>query len=150
WRAAMVIGGLGFGSTFFAGPGDIGMMGLMLVVAGFAFGCGGAVGPSILADVIDYDECETGERKEGAYSAAQGLALKLANAVIIVLAGAVLEFSGFEPNVEQTEDTKFILQTVYAGLPFSMLLLASFVFRRFSLDADEHARIRATLDQRAA
>ena len=150
WRAAMVIGGLGFGSTFFVGPGDIVLMGALLVVAGFAFGCGGAVGPSILADVIDYDECETGERKEGAYSAAQGLALKLANAAIIVLAGVVLQYSGFEPNVEQSEHTKLILQGVYAGLPFTMLTLAAFVFRRFSLTADEHARIRATLDQRAS
>jgi GPH family glycoside/pentoside/hexuronide:cation symporter len=150
WRVAMVIGGLGFGSTFFVGPGDIVLMGALLVVAGFAFGCGGAVGPSILADVIDYDECETGERKEGAYSAAQGLALKLANAAIIVLAGVVLQYSGFEPNVEQTEHTRLILQGVYAGLPFTMLTLAAFVFRRFSLTADEHARIRATLDQRAS
>ena len=150
WRAAMVIGGVGFGSTFFAGQGDVALMAVTLVVAGFAFGCGGAVGPSILADVIDYDEYETGERKEGAYSSAQGLALKLANAAIIVLAGVVLEFSGFEPNVEQTEGTKLILRAVYGGLPFTMLLLAAFVFRKFSLSADEHARIRARLDERAA
>jgi GPH family glycoside/pentoside/hexuronide:cation symporter len=150
WRSAMVLGGLGFGATFFAGPGDIAFMAVTLVVAGFAFGCGGAVGPSILADVIDYDEYETGERKEGAYSSAQGLALKLANAAIIGIAGAVLEFSGFVPNVEQTEGTKLILQGVYAGLPFTMLLLAAFVFRKFSLTAAEHAQIRATLDERAA
>ncbi len=150
WRAAMVIGGLGFGATFFAGEGDIALMGVTLVVAGFAFGCGGAVGPSILADVIDYDEYETGERKEGAYSAAQGLALKLANAFIIVLAGVVLEYSGFEPNVAQSEHTKLVLRSVYAGLPLVMLTLAAFVFRRFTLNSDEHARIRAALDERAA
>ena len=31
-----------------------------------------------------------------------------------------------------------------------MLLLAAFVFRRFSLSAAEHARIRTVLDERAA
>lgn len=149
WRIAMVIGGLGFGFTFFAGHGDTWLMGVPLLFAGFAFGCGGAVGPSILADVIDYDEYETGERKEGAYSAAQGLALKLANALIVGFAGVALHFSGFEPNIEQAEDTKLVLRSVYAGLPFTMLLLASFVFRRFTLTAEEHARIRTELDRRA-
>ena len=53
-------------------------------------------------------------------------------------------------NVVQSESTVLILQGVYAGLPFTMLLLAAFVFRGFSLTADKHAHIRATLDRRAA
>ena len=34
------------------------------LLGGMAAGCGGAIGPSVKGDVIDYDEYLTGERKE--------------------------------------------------------------------------------------
>ena len=42
------------------------VMFLGAALGGMAAGCGGAIGPSVKGDVIDYDET-TGERKEGSY-----------------------------------------------------------------------------------
>jgi Na+/melibiose symporter-like transporter len=148
WLVAMIGFGLSFGSTFFVGEGDVALMCALLVAAGISSGCGGMIGPSILADVIDYDEYTSGERKEGAYSAAWGFCIKSANAMIILLTGFVLQVSGFEPNVEQTETTKLALSGLYAGAPLSMYLIGALLLRRFGLDQDEHARIRAELDRR--
>jgi GPH family glycoside/pentoside/hexuronide:cation symporter len=108
------------------------------------------VGPSILADVIDVDEHMSGERKEGAYSAAWGFAIKAGNALVILVSGLVLQVVGFEPNVEQTRTVDLAMRALYGGLPFTMFLTGAFLFRRFRLDAIEHARIRADLDARAA
>ena len=148
WVAGMVGSGLSFGMILFVGSNDYIALTLMLCSAGFFTGSGMMVGNSILADVIDWDEYQTGERKEGAYSAAWGFAIKSATAIVIV--GAALQFSDFEPNVEQTEGTLWMLRGINGGAPLVMFLLVATVFRRFSLNEKEHAEIRAELDRRAS
>jgi len=150
WMSAMVLAGLAFGSGFFLGENDVGGAVVLMVVAGFALGCGGSVGPSILADVIDDDELRTGERKEGAYNASWGFAIKTSNAFVILVTGVALQLSDFTPNVEQSAETKLMLRLLYAVLPLTMFLTAAWVLRGFKLDATEHARIRAELDRRNA
>jgi GPH family glycoside/pentoside/hexuronide:cation symporter len=149
WTASLVLSGLAFGCMSFAGEGDVVLLACLLPIAGFATGCGGMVSPSMLADVIDGDELETGERKEGAYNAAYGFALKVANAFMILLTSLALQGLGFEPNVEQTERVTMGLRLLYGTLPFVMFLAAAIVLRGFRLDEAEHSRIRRELDQRA-
>jgi Na+/melibiose symporter-like transporter len=57
----------------------------------------------------------------------------------------VLQLSGFQPNVEQTEGAKLAISGLYAGVPLVLFLAAAVVFRRFTLDQREHARIRSEL-----
>ena len=148
WLVAMVGNGLFFGATFFVGPGQLMLLCALLVGAGFSNGCGGAIGASMLADVIDYDELRSGQRKEGAYSAAWGFALKLSIGLVIVLTGFALHLSGFQPNVEQTRTAELTLRGLFAGAPFAASLIAVLLMRRFALDASEHARIRDELASR--
>ena len=145
WIISMVLTGVSFGSQFFVGENDVWLVSVILVAAGFSFGAGGVMGPSILADVIDWDELQTGERKEGAYSAAWGFAFKAGAAIIVVVAGAVLQLAGFEPNVDQNEAAQLSIRLLNSVLPFSVFLIGALVFARFRFD---HARIRAELDAR--
>lgn len=150
WAASMVVGAVGFGCMGLAGEGDVLLLALLLPVAGFATGCGGVLGPSILADVIDGDELATGERKEGAYNAAFGFAIKIANAFMILITSLVLQVLDFQPNVEQSDAVKIALRMLYGVLPFAMFLVAALVLRGFGLNEAEHARIRLELDRREA
>ncbi len=148
WAVSLVGGAVAFSGVFFVHEGDVGLIFAILVLAGISLGAGGMIGPSILADVIDADELASGERKEGAYNAAWGFAIKSSKALVILFTGMVLQFSGFEPNVDQSDETKLALRSLYAGLPFFTFLAAAKVLRGFGLDEAEHARIRAELDQR--
>ena len=112
-------------------------------------GCGGVIGQSMLADVVDYEEYVSGERKEGSYYAAWGFALKLAMGLVTMGAGTALQLAGFQPNVEQTETAKLVLSGIFAGVPFFAFLLGALLFCRFRLDRAEHGRIRAELLRRA-
>ncbi len=150
WMMSLALSGLAFGGMTFAGEGDVALLVVLLPIAGFATGCGGMVSPSMLADVIDGDELATGERKEGAYNAAYGFALKVANAFMILVTSLVLQGLGFEPNTEQNEAVKWGLRLLYGALPFVMYAVAVLVLRGFRLDEEEHARIRAALDTRLA
>ncbi len=147
WRVAMVGSALSFGGTFFVGENDIASLAVLLALAGISSGCGSTVAPSILADVIDFDEYRSGERKEGAYSATSGFAIKAAHAMIILITGLFLQFSGFEPNVEQSDGVKLAFRSIYAGTPFVMFLVGMVIFGRFRLDQREHQRIRLAMSR---
>ena len=75
--------------------------------------------PAIKADIIDYDEFLTGERKEGAYLAVWNLVRKSSAAITALIVGWVLQFSGFEPNVAQNRRGQVCAsRTVFASTIF--------------------------------
>jgi GPH family glycoside/pentoside/hexuronide:cation symporter len=148
WIVAMLWMALAFGATIFVGEGDVARLGALFTLGGLAAGCGGAIGLSILADTIDYDEYLSGERKEGAYAAAQGFAIKAANTGIILVTGFVLQLSGFAPNVEQTPTARLAISGLMAGIPFFMFLAGAVLLSRFRLDSHEHSRILGELGRR--
>jgi len=145
WTAAMIGMGLSFGATIFVGENDVALILGLLVVAGLFGGCGGPIGASMLADVIDADELATRERKEGAYTAAFTFAFQVGNGITVALVGFALSLSGFRPNVQQTAAVAWTLKGLFAGMPLVMLLAGAVVLRRYTLDEREHARIREGL-----
>ncbi len=148
WIIGMVGSGLSFGSIAFLEPEAVVSVTIAMICAGLFSGSGSTVGPSILADVIDSDELTTGERKEGAYAAAWGFAIKSASALMILAAGAALQFSDFTPNEEQSEATISMLQGMNGLVPLFMYFMGAFLFRNFALNEAEHSEIRAQLDRR--
>ncbi len=149
WIAAQAIKAVAFGVLFFLEPGQWTLLFVLIVVIGGLQGAGGILGPSIKADVIDYDEYQTGERKEGSYFAGWNLAVKAAAGLSIVAAGAVLQGAGFQPNVEQSDTVVLAIRALFGGLPCLFLAIAARLLFRFRLNAREHAEIRAALDARA-
>jgi len=150
WLFSMWVTAVGFGSMMFVGEGDALLISILAVFLGLGNGCGSVVSPSIQADIIDYDEHRTGQRKEGAYYAAWNLCLKSAAGVTLMFTGIILDTAGFVPNQEQTESAKFAIRALYALFPMACYGIGALVFMRFSLDEEEHGRIRAALDARRA
>jgi Na+/melibiose symporter-like transporter len=144
----MVLTAFSFGGMFFLGQGDTLLISALAISAGVAAGAGGTIAPSIQADVIDYDEYCTGERKEGAYFAAWNFVFKGSFGLTLMLTGYVLQLSGYQPNQEQTEAVKLALRSLYGLFPFACYLGAALLFSRFRLDEAEHTRIREALAKR--
>jgi GPH family glycoside/pentoside/hexuronide:cation symporter len=134
WMIAMLLAAAAFGGIWFVGPGDLVPLVGLLVVAGAAMGCGGVLANALLADVIDLDAQRTGERKEGVYSAAMLLAVKVGAALALTASGPIMTTAGFVPNVEQSETSLFGIRILFAGLPCLGFLLGAWIFRGFSLD----------------
>jgi GPH family glycoside/pentoside/hexuronide:cation symporter len=150
WLYAMVQGGVGFGSLFWLGENGWPLMVSSAVLAGSAQACGNSIGQALKADVIDLDEHQTGQRKEGAYFAAWSFVNKLGNAVLASSAAFALGLAGFVPNAEQTPLVKATLVFLMGGMPLLGYGVGALLFSRFSLSEAEHARIRRELDARAA
>ena len=115
---------------------------------GFAAGCGAVVAPAIQADIIDYDEYLTSERKEGAYLAVWNLVRKTAGSVTALVTGLVLQYTGFEPNIEQTEQTQTAIRALFALLPGICYVIGALLFLRFNFNEKEHAEVRQILAER--
>jgi len=147
WIFSMLVTGLGFGGMFFLTEGSDILISVLAVICGLGAGSGAVVAPSIQADVIDYDEFQSGKRKEGAYFATWNFVFKSATGLTLMLTGFVLSYAGFVPNVEQSDDSKQALLVLYALFPLVCYLAAALVFTRFSLDEKAYKKIRAALDQ---
>ncbi len=151
WLFAMVQSGVGYGLIFWVGEGDWLLMALSSLLAGSAGACGNTLGQALKAEVIDFDEYRTGERKEGAYFAGWSFVSKLAGGLMVGLVGYSLAWSGYVENAaEQSELAKNTMTVLTGGVPMVGYAIGALAFTRFKLSETEHARIRAELDERAA
>jgi Na+/melibiose symporter-like transporter len=148
WLASMLLTAGSFGAMIFLTANAVPLLMVLAFLAGTAASCGAMMGPSIQADVIDWDEHATGERKEGSYFAAWNFVFKIANGLTIWLTGLVLSFSGYVPNVEQTERVKLVILALYGIFPMLCYGTGALLFARFRLDAAGYAEIRSALDAR--
>lgn len=153
WMFSMILTGLSFGGMFslpFIEPdAQVKLIFILAAFAGLSAGCGGTIAPSIQSDIIDYDEYNTGERKEGSYFAAFNFMQKSAIGIMILVTGWALQIAGFVPNVEQTMTVKVAMVFLYGLLPLICYAIGVLIFRKFDLDEMAHGEIRAELDRRS-
>jgi Na+/melibiose symporter-like transporter len=148
WLIAMFMGGVGFGLLILIGENTVGTIVVACILAGASSGCGPTLGQAIKADVIDWDEYHTGERKEGAYFAAWSFTSKLATGLMLGVVGFSLDFSGFDPTLPaQSELTQWTIRFLMGGVAMVGFAFGIMAFRHFALGPKEHQRIRAAIDR---
>lgn len=142
WLWSVIAKLVTFASVVAVGPGDGTLFLFFTMGFGFLHGCGAVVGPSLKADVVDWDEAHTGERKEGAYFAAWNFAQKFAGGLAIYFVGLMLSLTGFVPNIEQSTEVTTGIRWLGGGFPFVLHLVAAVLIARFSLGEEEHRATR--------
>jgi GPH family glycoside/pentoside/hexuronide:cation symporter len=151
--ASLVLGTLTFAALYATleaartGGGAVPML-LEAGLLGISLGCPMVVTPAIRAEVIDYDELISGERKEGVYTAISDLTYRLGAAVSIALAGYGLEWSGFRPGASQDARVATTVLWAMTLVPAACLLVSIPPLLRFRLSEGEHARILGELERR--
>jgi sugar (glycoside-pentoside-hexuronide) transporter len=146
---AMVVISLAMLPGLFVGPGDLLIALPAVAVAGFAAGGTDTLFPALQADVIDFDEHDSGERKEGTYFAAWAFASKTASGGAGVLVGFALNAAGYVPNAPQSVTATAMIRFLYAAAPLVLWSASILVFRGFELTGAQHREIRAIIDARA-
>ena len=155
WVFSLAFTGISFGGIFIIPFLDsvtdrLIVMFIGAALGGMAAGCGGAIGPSVKGDVIDYDEYLTGERKEGSYFAALNFVFKSATGIMLLITGFVLQFSGFIPNQPQTMEVKIALISLYGLVPLVFYSLGAYLlYKKFKFGEKEHAAIKQQIQERA-
>jgi len=90
--------------------------------------------PSMLADVCDVDEMETGLRREGMYGAVYGWLLKIGVTLGLSLSGFILTLAGIIPaETLQSPEAIRNLRILFSAVPFSFTISAILIMLRYPL-----------------
>jgi GPH family glycoside/pentoside/hexuronide:cation symporter len=149
WLFAMVATMCAYTMMFFVSEASYLVVFVVVSLLGIGSGCGAVVAPSIQADVIDYDEYMTGDRKEGAYVAVWNFLRKAAGGVTAMATGLVLQAVGYDGESDtQSAETQTAIMALIGLLPAVCYGIAIVLFSRFSLDEPAHREIVSELEAR--
>jgi len=126
---------------------------LLLVAAPFiAFGLGSlfTLVSSMVADVCDSDELETGTRREGMFGAIYWWMVKLGLAISSLISGILLNVSGFNIalGAKQTPQTLLNMRIFDIGIPIVTSLIAIFIILTFEITEAKAYDIRLEVERR--
>ncbi|MBT8421507.1 MAG: MFS transporter [Gammaproteobacteria bacterium] len=117
-----------------------------------AFGLGAlfTLMPSMVADVVDMDELETGERREGMYGSIFWWVVKLGMAAALAAGGYLLNATGFDVALggDQTERTIYLMRVFDAFIPAAASVIAILLIASFSVTEEKAHQVRMQLEAR--
>ena len=125
---------------------------LLLPAPLMAFGLGGlfTLMPSMICDVVDTDELETHERREGMYGSIFWWVVKLGMAAALAASGFLLNATGFDVGLEghQTARTIYLMRICDAFIPFAASGIAIWVIASYSITEEKAHEVRMRLEAR--
>ena len=133
---------VGLASLYGIGPGQQGALMLVLAVVGVGMGSHWIVPFSMVPDTIDHGHLQAGERTTGMYYGFFGLVDKLARTLATVLVAGMLDWTGYAPNVAQSERALQGIAIMTGPLPALCLLLAIPLLMAYPITRARHADIR--------
>ncbi|WP_100656863.1 MFS transporter [Alteromonas flava] len=125
---------------------------LLLPVPLYAFGLGSLftlVG-SMVADVCDADELNTGQRREGMYGSIFWWVVKLGQAVALAAGGVLLNVTGFDVDLgsAQSDDALMLMRVFDAFVPAVCSFIAILVIAKYPITEESAAETRQQLEVR--
>jgi GPH family glycoside/pentoside/hexuronide:cation symporter len=133
-----VIGGAGLFLLLFAGSMQLAVM-LCFVVVGIGLAPVLLIFNPLLADVMDYDELQTGKRRETTYAGMNALLTKPAISIANALFLLIISGFGFDnTQTTQSESAIFGIQLGYSLIPaMAFILSAIALWKLYKLDGKE-------------
>ncbi|PID78955.1 MFS transporter [bacterium DOLZORAL124_64_63] len=106
--------------------------------------------PSMTADVVDLDELNTHQRREGMYGSIYWFMVKLGLSAALLGSGYLLNATGFDVDLGpiQAPRTLTLMRLFDAGVPVLTSLLAIWAVSRFPLTEEKAYAIRRRLEDR--
>ena len=125
---------------------------LLLPAPLMAFGLGGlfTLMGSMIADVVDLDELETSERREGMFGSIYWWVVKLGMAVAIAAGGFLLNATGFDVALEgaQTDRTLLLMRIYDVLIPMTASAVAIWTVWSYGITEEKAHEVRTELERR--
>jgi GPH family glycoside/pentoside/hexuronide:cation symporter len=141
-------------SLFIMQPGQVGLLYVGAIVAGFGVSVAYLIPWSMIPDVIELDELTTGKRREGLFYAFMVFLQKFGLALGLFLVGIALEASGFiqrqagQPIPTQPETALWAIRIAIGPLPTLCLIGGLILAYFYPITREVHAEIRLKLQER--
>lgn len=141
---------------FFVQPGQVALLFVLAILAGGGVSISYLIPWSMLPDVIEMDELETGQRREGVYYGFFVFLQKLGISLGLAISNFILEGAGYitpqpgQPPVVQPNQVLLALRLFVSIAPVIVLLISFLAVRAYPIDRARHAAMRAELARRRA
>jgi glycoside/pentoside/hexuronide:cation symporter, GPH family len=139
---------------FLLQPGQVVGMYILAVMAGFGVSTAYLVPWSMIPDVIELDELNTGQRREGLFYGYMVLLQKVALAIGVFLVGQALQVSGFlkttagQPIPTQPESALWAIRLMIGPIPAVILIIGLVLAYFYPITREVHAEILLKLQER--
>jgi GPH family glycoside/pentoside/hexuronide:cation symporter len=138
---------------FFVQPDQVGLAIVLAVLAGVGVATAYIVPWSMMPDVIEYDELESGQRREGIFYGLMVLLQKFGLAIGQFVIGLVLQVAGFissegQAVAQQPESALLALRLLIGPVPTVILICGMILAWFYPITRDKHAEILARLEAR--
>lgn len=115
--------------------------------AGIGYGVVDLMPWAMLGEVIDEDELETGERREGLYNGLFMFLRKLAGALVVLVVLGGLDLLGFQKGEAQNEVVRVAILLLSSIAPAALLALSIWLATGYPITRAAHTRILERLSQ---
>lgn len=139
----LALSSAGLLALYWVQPGDQRMVTAILVVIGIGMGAHWIVPFAMMPDTIDHGHAQAGERQTGMYYGLYGLMDKLARTLATVMVAAMLDLTGYVPNVAQSSAALKGITFMTGVMPALCLALAIPLLAVYPITRSRHADILA-------
>jgi GPH family glycoside/pentoside/hexuronide:cation symporter len=139
---------------FFLQKGQVGWMYFLAVLAGFGVSVAYLIPWSMMPDVIELDELQTGKRREGIFYAFMVFLQKMGLALGLFLVGVALQSAGFKERIAgqpipvQPDSALLAIRIAIGPLPMVGLILGLILAYFYPITREVHAEILLKLSER--
>ena len=135
-------------SLFFTQPSQLNLFYVQIFLLGIGFSSFQLFPFSMLPDTIEFDELQSGMRREGIFSGIWSCGQKTAYSVGPSIVGFTLSLSGFEAGAVQPESVETGIRIVFCIFTAAMILLSLIPFIKYDLTEEKFENIKQMIRQR--
>lgn len=115
---------------------------------GLGYGVAHVIPWAMLPDVIDMEELETGEKREGLYAGVMTFFMKLTNSIAIFFIGVLLQLAQYDAQATLSDGTLQTIRSIMALAPTLFVVIGIVATLVYPLTRQKHADVRKQLDER--
>ncbi|MGG6269608.1 MFS transporter [Leptolyngbya sp. AN03gr2] len=154
YAAGMVLWIIAQGGLFFLQPGQLPLMYVLAVMSGFGVSVAYLIPWSMLPDVIELDELQTGQRREGIFYSFVTFLQKVCLGIAVAIVLQSLDWAGYVKPTEgvrlpvQPDDVLLAIRLSIGPVPTIALLIGMVLVYFYPITREVHAEIRLKLHER--
>jgi len=149
YRIGLVFFTVMMGSLFFTSPSLLWLFYVQIFLAGIGFSSFQLFPFSMLPDTVEYDQMQSGLRREGIFSGMWSSGQKIAYSVGPPIVGFALALSGFVKEGPQPDSLSVGVRAVFCLFPAAVILLSFVPFHKYTLTEQEFERVKALIAEKS-
>jgi GPH family glycoside/pentoside/hexuronide:cation symporter len=146
YRIGLVIFTVMMASLFFTDASQLKLFYAQIFLAGIGFSSFQLFPFSMLPDTVEYDEMQSGMRREGVFSGMWSAGQKIAYSISPAIVGFALKLSGFVNEGVQPDSVEVGIRIIFCVIPALMVVISFIPFGKYELTEERFEEIKRKIE----